>query len=100
MKSRMLKLLGWAAVPALMVAGFAVASPGQDQSGDGDEQDRFEMPAPPPGVPGGPGVVAFAGPGPRGALGDGGELLYGEEHILRDGEEVVVHSERGTVDSI
>ena len=93
MKSRLMKALSWAVFPALLVAGFAVASPGSDVGGDGEgAEDEFTVAVPAPPV----GAVAFAGPGER----FDGELLSVEFHVLRDGETVTVLMDRGTVDGV
>ncbi len=105
MKSKLMKALSWAVFPALLVAGFAIAAPGDDSgsggsggSGDGGQsQEDFTVPAGPPDA----GVIGFAGPGgPGGPGGVDGEVISGELHVLRDGEVVTVFMDRGTVSAV
>ncbi len=117
MKPRFLTLMGLAAVAAIALAWSAFAAEGENQGqGNGQSADRWEMPVPPPQGgqtfqfrgrdgeempppppmhgPGGPGAPG----GPAGPL--GGELTYGELHVQRDGEDVVVRVDAGEVAAV
>ena len=91
MRNRIKTVAVAATVSALTVAGLAVAQ--SDDGGDGDGQNEsgkrvMRFHGPPPGAPAGP--MMLAGPG-------GGKLTYSETHLRRDGEDVVVRSDKGKV---
>lgn len=121
MSSRFLILGGLAAVAVLSLGWSAIAADGDGEDGRG--ADRWPIPVPPPlelqGEKGSGHVEVFRhGPLGPGAEGDGppgmplpphpdgpfgieeGELTWGELHVQRDGEDVVVRIDRGEVASM
>lgn len=116
MSSRVLILGGLAAVAALSLGWSAIAAVG----GDDDERsgERCSIPVPPP-PDGARGDVRFhVAPAPEGAEEEGrrsrplpfppigppgsehGDLTWGELHMQRDGEDVVVRIDRGEIASV
>jgi hypothetical protein len=118
MSSRFMTLAGLAAVAVIALAWSAFAADG-DNGGQGNDRrsDRFAIPMPPPmggderggavipapeagergPMPGHPPMIHKIG-GPDGPL--GGEISYGELHVQRDGEEVVVRVDHGEIAAV
>lgn len=86
MKNRIKTIAVAAVASALTVAGLAVAQ-GDGGNGDGNGESGKRV------------VKRFHGPPPGGAMllgaPGGGQLTYSETHLRRDGEDVVVRSDRG-----
>jgi hypothetical protein len=115
--SRFLILGGLAAVAALSLGWSAIADDGEGDRADGE---RWSIPVPPPpdggdrrfpfgelrgevhaAIEDGERPRALPPPPPGGPLHfDRGEMTWGELHLQRDGEEVVVRIDHGEISSV